>query len=266
VRSNTPYTQGRVSSWRSVVGISHGLTVPMTNHTDPIQLLTIELDTLSATSLGRHLLRRIESTGLDTLGATTPSELAEAIEWNPRTESSCHPTLTALVPVARRDNEIAIIVMGALRLPLRDMWYSIVRFGADPDVGTELLGSLWRALADSGEETNVERILESALAQTRRTIRMEQRRLAVLDSLDGVDLADTAQIQSSFNDDLLSILTREGVVSQEDAELIRRTRVDGVAFLDHVRHHGIEYKVTHQRRLRAERRIAAYLIKNPRHR
>jgi hypothetical protein len=263
VTLESPYKQGRVSGWRSVLGISHGLTVPMTNHTDPIHLLTTELTTLSATSIGRRLLRSIEEMELDTLGATNLSDLARAIEWSPKSEQIRHSTLAGLVPLAAGDHGVAIVVMNAFRQPLRDMWHSLIRCGANQDVGAQLLAALWVALLDKKEGADVERILEVTFVQTRRTLRQDERRRTVLDSIEGMDFADCAQNPKAPSENLLEMLTCEGVVTPDEAELIRVTRVDGMAFGDHVRRRHLDYKATHQRRLRAERRIALYLIKNP---
>ena len=258
----TPYGQRRVSTWRSVLGISHGLTDPMTNHIDPIQLLATELDTMSATSAGRLVLQRIETRGLDTLGAASPSELAHVIEWNPRAERNCHTTLTALVPLAAQDHEIAIIVMIALRRPLRDMWLSIVRFGGDPDDGAELLAGLWKSLTQH-KVGDVDRILELAFVQTRRTLRRGQRHDAALESIEGLDFADGGPNPEDLTDNLLGHLTAQGVVSREDADLIRVTRMEGVPIRDLAKFLNLPYKTIHQRRRRAEADIAHFLLKNP---
>jgi hypothetical protein len=260
--AETPYEQRRVSTWRSVLGISHGLNVPMTNHIDPIQLLIAELDTLSATSAGRRMLQRIEVRGLDILGATSPSELAQVIEWNPRDEKRCHATLTALAPLATQDHEIAIIVMTALQRPLRDMWLSIVRFGGDPDNGAELLADLWGALAQY-KGGDVEGILELAFVQTRRSIRRGQRHDAALETIEGLDFADGGPNPQDLTDNLLGHLTAQGVISRIDADLIRVTRIEGVAIRDLTESLNLPYKTTHQRRRRAEAAIAHFLVNNP---
>jgi hypothetical protein len=258
----TPYGQRRVSTWRSVLGISHGLTVPMTYHIDPIQLLTAELETLSATSAGKRVLQRIEVRGLDTLGASTPSELAHVIEWNQRTEPCCHATLAAPVPFAAQDHEIAIIVMTALQRPLRDMWLSFVRFGGDPDDGAELLAGLWKVLAKY-KGGDVERILELAYIQTRRTLRRGQRHDAALESIEGLDFADGGPNPQDLTDNLLGHLSAQGVISRIDADLIRVTRIEGVPIRDFAESLNLPYKTTHQRRRRAEAAIAHFLVKNP---
>jgi DNA-directed RNA polymerase specialized sigma24 family protein len=234
----------------------------MTNHIDPIRLLTTELDTLSATSAGRRVLQRIELGGLDTLGASTPSELAHVIEWNPRTEGRCHATLAALVPLTALDHEIAIIVMAALRRPLRDMWLSSVRFGGNPDDGAELLAGLWRALAQY-KDGDVERILELAFVQSRRSLRRIQRHNAGQESLEGLDFADGGPNPEDLTDNLLGHLTAQGIVSRKDADLIRVTRMEGVPVCDIAESLNLSYKTTHQRRRRAEAAIAHFLVKNP---
>ena len=259
--SETPYHNRRVSTWRRVLGISHGLTVPMNNYTDPIQLLTTELDTLSSLTGGQRLLQRVQATGIDTMRATTASDLARAIEWNPRAEQGCHPTLAALVPLATNDREVAIIVLVALHRPLRAMTYSLSRFAADSDVGMELITTLWGALVEN-PGIDVEQLLEVAFVRTRRTVRLEHRRHATSDSIEGLDFADTAQGLDGLSSDLLATLVDEGVVCRGDADLVRATRVEGATLREHARRQGLAYKTAHQRRLRAERAIANYLAHN----
>jgi hypothetical protein len=125
----------------------------------------------------------------------------------------------------------------------------------------ELITTLWGALVEN-QGSDIEHLLEVAFVRTRRTVRMDIRRQASSDPIEGMDFADTAQGPDGLSSDLLVTLVDEGVVSREDADLIRATRVDCVAFSDHVRRHNLPYKTTHQRRLRAERDIANYLTHN----
>ena len=235
----------------------------MTTHTDPIQLLVRELDVISATSLGRGALRRLESAGFDTQGCATLAELARTIEWDPRKDEVCHPTLTALVRLAAGDYEAFLVVVVALRRPLRDIWFSIARLGDDPDVGAELLAAVWHLLVQVRGEVDLDGLLESAFLETRRRARRDIRRSAALESIEEMDFVDRRATTAELPDDLLGYLASEGVISREEAELIRDTRVDDVVFTDFARVRDLNYKTTHQRRLRAERAIATYLHQHP---
>ena len=258
-----PIEQRSVITWRRVVGISHGLTGAMTTHINPIQLLVRELNIVSRTTASQRILLRIEAAGLDLLGCTTASELAQTIAWNPRNGEAPHEHLAALVPLTGGDHEIALIVMVALRRPLRDIWFSIVRLSGDPDVGAEMLCVLWSqfARADSGADLDV--ILETVYLETRRKVRQDQRRGAAYESIEGLDFVDEVSNPYDLTDNLLGHLTAQGIVSREDAEVIRATRIDGVPFRDFVRARNLVHSTTWKRRHRAEEVIAGHLSRNP---
>jgi hypothetical protein len=260
--SETPLPQRDVSEWRRVLGISHGLTSPMTNYTDPIQLLTRELDTISATSLGRLALQRIEVHGLDIEGCTTLNELARLIEWDPRHVAVCHPTLSGLVSRAASDHVIALTGLVAMRRPLRDIWFSLARSSNDPDVGAELLVALWTSLELAPIDASPGDILSTVFLQTRRTIRSDQRRQSILESIEGLDFADERVATIAVRDDELERLITEEVICANDAELIRVTRILGMSLVDYVQTRGLHYDVTRKRRRRAERTIAIHLSRN----
>jgi hypothetical protein len=260
---DSPIGQRNVITWRRVVGISHGLTGAMTTHTDPIQLLVRELNVVSATSIGRRSLFRIEAAGLDILGCTTASELAHGIAWDPRKEETPNPHLVALVPLARDDHEVALIVMVALRRPLRDIWFSIVRMGDDLDVGAELLAVLWSQIAGTHEGRDLDAILESVIVQTRRNVRRNKRECTAHESIEGMDFNDGRPNPGDLTDNLLGHLTSQGIVSREDADVIRVTRIDGVPFREFVRTNDLAHSTTWKRRHRAEEIIAGHLSRNP---
>jgi hypothetical protein len=257
--SETPYIHRDVSTWRSVLGISHGLTDPMTNYTDPITLLVFELETLSATSVGRRALRRVEATGVDTLGCTTLKELAQCLAWDPRRGLAGHPTLLALVPLAPNDPEIALVVMVALRRPLRDMWFSITRVTGDPDVGAELLTVLWSLLTRADDGGDLDDLMASVYRGTRQTIRRGHRQQALLVAIDDMDFADCGPNPDDVRDDPLGRLMDQEVISPDDADLIRSTRGGEVTLAEFARVRAVSYDSLRMRRRRIERIVASHL-------
>jgi hypothetical protein len=260
-----PETPGNTrdgSAWRRVLGISHGLSGTMTTHSDPIQLLVRELNIVSATSLGRQALLRIEAAGYDTLGCTTVSELAHAIAWDPRKEVTPHPDLIAMVPLAVGDPEIALIVMVALRRPLRDIWFSNVRMGEYSDAGADVLAVLWSQFAGFREGENLDTIMDAVIMETRRNVRRIQRRSASHESIEGLDFVDEGPNSNELTDDVLSHLTDLGVVSRDNADLIHATRVAGIPLRDFVQSNDLDYWATWKRRRRAEEIVAGYLSRN----
>jgi hypothetical protein len=262
MKLETPGNNRDGSAWRRVVGISHGLTGAMTTPSDPIQLLVRELNIVSATSLGRRALLRIEAAGYDTMGCTTASELARSIAWDPRKEELPHPHLVAMVPLAAGDHEIALIVMVALRRPLRDIWFSNVRMGDDSDAAADLLAVLWSQFARVRHAADLDTIMEAVLLETRRNVRRDQRRGASHESIEGLDFADDGPNPNDLTDNLLGNLTEIGVVSRKDADIIYATRVAGVSFRDFVQSNDLVYWATWKRRRRAEEIVAGYLSRN----
>ena len=260
---HSPIEQRDVITWRRVVGISHGLTGAMTTHIDPIQLLVRELNIVSRTTANQRILLRIEASGLDLLGCTTAAELAQTIAWNSRNGEAPHEHLTALVPLTGGDQEIALIVMVALRRPLRDIWFSIVRLSGDPDVGAEMLCVLWSQFARADSSADLDDILEIVFLETRRKVRQDQRRGAAYESIEGLDFVDEVSNPYDLTDNLLGHLTTQGIVTREDAEVIRATRIGGVPFREFVRTRKLVYSTTWKRRHRAEVIIAGHLSRNP---
>jgi hypothetical protein len=260
---DNPMRQRNVITWRRVVGISHGLTGAMTTHTNPIQLLVRELDIVSRTSGNRRVLLRIDAAGLDLLGCTTASELARTITWDPRMEESPHHHLDALMPLSGGDHQIALIVMVALRRPLRDIWFSIVRAAQDSDVGAEMFAVLWSQFARVDESGDIDEILETVLLETRRKVRRDTRECATYESIEGLDFIDGESNPYDITDNLLGHLGAQGIVSREDADVIRATRIDGVPFRDFVRTRNLVHSTTWKRRQRAEEIIAGHLSRNP---
>ena len=251
-----------MSAWRSVLGISHGITVPMTNYSDPIQLLVTELDTLSATSIGRRVLRRVEMEHIDTHGCATLKEFARQLEWDPRKEARCHPTLLALVPLAPNDREIALVIMVALRRPFRDMWFSLTRVTGDLDVGGELLVELWSALTRIQQASDLENLMESVYQATRRKVRRSQRQQGQLESIGALDFIDDDPIAQCVGDNLLDQLVHRELMGSDDAELIRLTRVEGVPLVELAKSLHVSYDSLRMRRQRIERVIASRLNEN----
>lgn len=243
--------------------MSHGLTGPMTTHTDPIQLLVRELDIVSRTSANRRVLLRVEAVGLDLLGCTTASEFAQTIAWDPRKTEGPHPHLGALMPLAGGDHQVSFIVMVALRRPLRDIWFSIVRAAQDSDVGAEMLAVLWSQVTRTDEYVDIEEMLETVLLETRRKARRDTRECAAYESIEGLDFVDDGSNPYDITDNLLGHLTAQGIVSREDADIIRATRIDGVPLRDFVRTRDLAHSTTWKRRQRAEEIIAGHLSRNP---
>ena len=234
----------------------------MTNYSDPIQLLVTEFDTLSATSIGRGVLRRMEMLRIDTHGCATLKEFAQQLEWDPRKEARCHSTLLALVPLAPNDREIALVIMVALRRPFRDMWFSLTRVTGDLDVGGELLVELWSALTRIQQASDLENLMESVYQATRRKVRRSQRQQGQLESIGALDFIDDDPIAQCVGDNLLDQLVHRELMGSDDAELIRLTRVEGVPLVELAKSLHVSYDSLRMRRQRIERVIASRLNEN----
>ena len=230
----------------------------MTNYSDPTQLLVTELDTLSATSIGRRVLRRVESEHIDTHGCVTLQEFVRQLEWDPRKEARCHPTLLALVALAPKNRELALVIMVALRQPLRDMWFSLTRVTGDPDVGGELLAELWFALNQFPRVNDLEELMESVYRATRRSVRQSQRQQGRLERIGTLDFVDDGPSAQFLGDNLLDLLVHRGLLEPDDAELIRLTRVEGVPLVELAKSRHVSYDSLRMSRRRIERVIASY--------
>lgn len=240
---------------------SRGLTDPMNNFPDPIQQLAIELGVLSRTSRGRALLSRLEAAGLDTRGCETVLELAQSLQWNPRTEPTPENALDQLVALSKGDRDAALVLLVALRRVIGEMIFSIGRESSDLDIESEILVELLSAISTSDGEKSVDQLLDRTYRATRRLVRNRQyEALRMVPWEAGLDVEEILTLPELFTCELLDEVVREGLIGLADVELIRLTRIEGEELADAAARLNEPYKTIQRRRHRAESTIRQSLI------
>lgn len=169
--------------------------------------------------------------------------------------------LLALLRLARSDRRSGRLVLQAILPALKTQAARVATEAPREEVWELLLFFAWEAICcyplERGRRVAANVVLQ-VLHDTTRTLRPERREPAAPERLPGEPAADLATGRAA-GESLLADAVAAGAISEREAELILRTRVDGISLRLLARTQQVGYHALRQRRQRAERRLRARL-------
>jgi DNA-directed RNA polymerase specialized sigma24 family protein len=233
----------------------------MPRTTNPLQLLTIELETRSASPGGREALERIRASGVEVGATTSMSELvAQCHQPAPESEGSSQAVVEGLLAAARSDPDAAVCVLVALRPALLRIARRVCGGDPDEDELAEVVAIAWEEICGDAGSRGANRVVTATWTRSRSVLRRRIDQAArEAPHSDGLEALDRTHDLDVEGDGTLSTAIAKGVVSTQDAALIALTRVDGVRIAELARQRGVSASTLSTRRLRAEAAIRRHL-------
>jgi DNA-directed RNA polymerase specialized sigma24 family protein len=232
-----------------------------TRATNPLQLLTLELETRSASPSGRRAMDRIRMSGVDVGTTTTMAELvAGCHEAEPGGEDRTPRVVDALLAAARNDPDAAVCALVALRPALLRIARRVCGGDPDEDELAEVVAIAWEEICGDAGSLGATRVVAATWTRSRSVLRRRSDRAArEATRADGLDAVGRTHDPDVGGDGTLSMAVAKGVVSPQDAALIALTRVGGVRIVELARQRGVSASTLSTRRLRAEAAIRRHL-------
>lgn len=171
--------------------------------------------------------------------------------------------LRALLASANDDPEAARVVLHALLPGLKRLSSRLLSDVRDQEeLWATLLGAAWARIREYPLDRRPRRVAANVLLDTMHDAVVARRRTvrdrSELDLLPGRELTTTPNVDGDV-DDLLARAVQAGAVTSAEAELILRTRIDGVQLKSLAWAQGVSYDALRVRRRRAERRLLMHL-------
>ena len=216
-------------------GISQPLTGVMNEHASPFKYLREELRQRSCGRASREAMQRFAAAGVDLREATSPFELATMSNPespNPETRSN----LEVLIGLSATDHDAALVTFVAFEAVFIRVAKLVHRAGPTAlDVSEEVLAGAWAAIvevADLPLGNRVPLLVSKTWTKARSATRREHRLRSALEM--GAELPEPLDEGDSLARAIgdLSDWVSQGVITAADAEMLRRTRIDGLP-LDH---------------------------------
>lgn len=234
----------------------------MKNTNAPTSLFTHDLEALSRGSSGRRLMKLLESWSLDTLGALSPTELAQRLQ----VESPEVDSLVGLyLEVAATNRELVSLVMVAIAPRVDVVIRRNVGFAPIAEFLDELMLTLLESLQLVSQQPVSLRgkwLAENAVNTARSRVRFAGKSV-----LPTVTLSPEIDVEESEDDGyhvsgLLNAMwtgVTEGVVSLQEFAIINCSRVWGDNLVDLADSLGCNYQELRKRRYRAELRLRSFI-------
>jgi DNA-directed RNA polymerase specialized sigma24 family protein len=196
-------------------------------------------------------------------GFATPQQLLRHLDGLRGQHRTRDEILAALVRQARSDPLAARVVLQTLLPGLKTLARRILfEAGERDELWSALLAHCWERIRHYPLERRPERIAANVLLDTlKKTTRELKRERRDRDRFSNELLADheTPARSESDVEQLLQRAVAAAAISDEEAELILRTRVDGIDLNSLAVETGVAYHTLNVRRLRAEKRLLLFL-------
>jgi DNA-directed RNA polymerase specialized sigma24 family protein len=196
-------------------------------------------------------------------GFATPQQLLRHLDSLRGQHRARDEILAALVRQARNDPLAARVVLQTLLPGLKTLARRILfEAGERDELWSALLAHCWERIRHYPLERRPERIAANTLLDTlKKTTRELKRERRDRDRFSNELPADHEASTRSDSDveQLLQRAVAAAAISDEEAELILRTRVDGIDLNSLAGDVGIAYHTLNVRRLRAEKRLLLFL-------
>ena len=224
--------------------------------TTPLSLLAHDLQVRSTGSYGRHLLRRLDDYCLDLLGTEEALQFARALQ---NRAPAARLILEELLEWTSLDDDFLLIALVALSSELESIASRLSWGRPSKDTVSEILTHATQALRWTHELVEGERIdfvLKHTLTKTRNEQRQMSRHNVTTTFIpDDYDVGEPDAELYEFAPSLLKRAEANRVICREDAELIRKTRGDGISLRVLAQETGATYDGLRMRRTRAEDRL-----------
>jgi hypothetical protein len=237
------------------------MTQTRTRTTNPLQLLTAELEARSASPGGRRAMDRIRASGVD-VGTTASMAGLVARCHEPAPEGKEPPETLAdsLLAAARRDPDAAVCALVALRPALLRIARRVCGGDPDEDELAEVVTIAWEEICGPAGVLGANRVVAATWTRSRSVLRRRTDRAAREDpQADGLETIASTPAPGGGGDGTLSTAVAQGIVSRQDAALIALTRIGGVRIAELARQRGVSAATLSSRRRRAEAAIRRHL-------
>ena len=245
-------------------GISQPLTGVMNEHANPFKYLREELRQRSCGRASREAMQRFAAAGVDLREATSPFELATMS--NPEsTVAVTRSNLEVLIGLSAADHDAALVTLVAFETVFVRISKLIHRAGPTAlDVNEEVLAGAWAAIvevADLPLGNRVPRLVSKTWTKARSATRREHRLRSALES--SVELPEPMDEGDSLARAIgdLGDWVQQGVITVADAEMLRRTRIDGLPLDRYAAMIGTTHVALKHRRPRVEATLRAALAR-----
>ena len=236
-------------------GISLPLTGVMNTHTSPYRYLRDELRQRSCGRASREAMLRFEGAGVELGEATSPFALATMS--NPESPNpDSRSNLEVLIGLSATDHDAALVTFVAFEAVFIRIAKLVHRSGPTAlDVNEEVLAGAWAAtleVADMPHGHRVPRLVSKTWTKARSATRREHRLRSGLEL--SVELPEPLDEGDSLARAIgdLSDWVHQGVITVADAEMLRRTRVDGLSLDRYAAMIGTTHVALKHRRPRVE--------------
>jgi len=218
-----------------------------------MSLLTHDLKVRSAGSPGRDLLERLDDYCLDLLGTVGPLEFAQVLQ---SPVPGTRQVLEELLEWTALDNDFLLIALVALSPDLELIALRLSWGRPSKDTVSEVLTQATVALRWTHELVEGERV-DFVLEQTLTKTRNEQRRMSrhnvpTTFIPDDYDTGEPGVEPFDVSPPLLARAVVNHVISEDDAELVQRTRGEKKSLETLANESGSTYDALRMRRTRAE--------------
>ena len=235
--------------------ISRPLTGVMNEHTSPLKYLRDELRQRSCGRASREAMQRFAAAGVELGEATSPLELANSSDPE-STVAVTRSNLEVLIGLSATDHDAALVTLVAFETIFVRISKLIHRAGPTAlDVNEEVLAGAWAAIVEVAElqhGNRGRRLVSKTWTKARSATRREHRLRSALES--SVELPEPMDEGDSLARAIgdLNDWVHQGVITVGDAEMLRRTRIDGLPLDRYAEMIGTTHVALRHRRPRVE--------------
>jgi len=236
----------------------------MTRTTNPLHLLTADLEARSASPAGRRALDRIRDAGVD-VGATVSMAELVARCHDPAADGQTHAIVDGLLAAAPTDPDAAVCALVALRPALLRIARRVCGGDPDDDELAEVVAIAWEEICGAAGSLGATHVVRATWTRSRSVLRRRSGRVAREAQLDeGSEALDSGPPAHDEGEATLAASIAERIISKQDALLIALTRLGGVTMTELAQQRGVPVATLTSRRRRAEAAIRRHLSEQER--
>jgi DNA-directed RNA polymerase specialized sigma24 family protein len=232
----------------------------MTRTSNPLHLLTAELEARSASPSGKRAMERFRRVGVPVGSATTMAELV----------AQCHAdgagslvrageVVDGLLAAASSGPDAALCALVALRPALLRIARRTCGGEPDDDEVAEVVAIAWEEICGPAGSHGASVVVRAIWTRSRSALRRAADRAARETPVGDVLFAVDTGPAPDGNEAILATAVAQGVVLERDASLIALTRLGGMTIAELAAERGIPASTLTSRRRRAEAAIRRHL-------
>jgi DNA-directed RNA polymerase specialized sigma24 family protein len=231
----------------------------MTRTTNPLQLLTAELEARSASPSGRRAMERIRA-DFDLGAVTSMAEMVDQChDVGPRGSGRAATLADALLAAAANDPDAALCALVALRPALLRIARRVCGGDPDEDELAEVVAIAWEEICGPAGSVGASEVVRVTWTRSRSVLRRQADRASREEPQDtGGDLTEHDSYAEEAEATLATAIA-DGIVSRHDAAVIALTRLGGMTIAELAIQRGVGVSTLTSRRRRAEAAIQGHL-------